>query len=133
MTEWPAHHCPGCGAALKAFPRYPWYFCKDCVATAHDREGRRYSFGNGVKYMGFSFGYADSDVRYDCGGVLCLIRERPAYVHEARFGGVVAEPVPDLPFLRDRVIDIRSGIPPSFLEKIAAKAASPRGPLDPPG
>ena len=121
MSEWPDHYCPGCGAVQKPFPRYPWHFCTDCRKTAADRDGRVFVFGNTSFGGGFEFGYVDTDARYSCLGVICLIARRPAYVHEARFGGIVAEPVPDLPFKRHNVIDVRRGIPQGFLDDQASR------------
>lgn len=116
------HFCPGCGAAQRHFPRYPWHFCNDCRETATDGFGRQYRFGNAGFSGGFEFGLEGSEERFSCLGVICLIRGRPVYVHEARFGGIVAEPVPDLPFDRSGVIDIRKGIPRAFLEQERERA-----------
>ena len=89
------HHCPGCGTALKSNPRYPWYFCNDCRERAEDCEGRRLVFGNAAVSGGLSWRYADMPSLRDDGAlrVLCLISGRPAVVSEARFGGVVAQPL----------------------------------------
>ena len=111
----PEHHCPGCGAALKHFPRYPWHFCNDCRKLAATSEGRRLAFVQPHPGGGFAFGLADEEARFEALGIICLIRERPAFVHEARFGGVVAEPLPSLPFQKERVIDVRRGIPPGLV------------------
>ncbi|TWU62104.1 hypothetical protein [Crateriforma conspicua] len=99
----PTHHCPGCGASQRSFPRYPWHFCQKCLSLAEDADGRRLQFGN----VGFSGGlyckYADeTDVRFDdCGSVFCLIHDRPVMVTEARFGGVVAQPIVSVPALQN--------------------------------
>ena len=89
------HHCPGCGAALTSNPRYPWYFCNDCRERAEDCEGRRLVFGNAAVSGGLSWRYADDPARRDDRAlrVLCLIAGRPVIVSEARFGGVVAQPL----------------------------------------
>ena len=91
----PSHFCPGCGRQQQAFLRYPWYFCQQCLAEAEDGEGRRLVFGNASMSGGLVWSYADDlstqDDRALC--VRCLIRGRPVTVGEARFGGVVAEPV----------------------------------------
>lgn len=102
MTDKPTntpHFCPGCGAALKHFARYPWHFCNDCRETACDREGRKLSFGNASMSGGLSWRYVDDASQRDdlALAVICVINKRPALVHEARFGGVVAEPIPDNP------------------------------------
>lgn len=93
------HFCPGCGAAQKHFARYPWHFCNDCVKTASDRNGRKLLFGNASMSGGLSWRYADDPSQRDESalGVICDINQRPVYVHEARFGGIVAEPIPDNP------------------------------------
>ena len=89
------HFCPACGVRLKLVARYPWYFCTDCLALAEDGEGRRLSFSNVGMFGGFKWRYADDPVHIDDGStaVICLIRKREAIVHEARFGGIVAEPL----------------------------------------
>ncbi|NKB26374.1 MAG: ADP-ribosylglycohydrolase [Rhodobacteraceae bacterium] len=97
MSDLPDHFCPGCGAAQKVFPRYPWYFCKDCVKRATDGAGRALKFANTSAGGGFAFAYAAADDWVCCGHVLCRIQRRPVLVGEARFGGIVAQPVPDRP------------------------------------
>jgi hypothetical protein len=92
MSDWPDHHCPGCGVARKPFPRYPWHLCNACCDLACDAEGRKLVFGNASASGGFVWGYADEDMRYSSIAVLCLIKSRPVVVGEARFGGVVAQP-----------------------------------------
>lgn len=95
MTEHVSHFCPGCGSEQRAFGRYPWYFCNACLETAEDGTGRRLVFGNASFGGGLTWGYADDRARYDDKAtlVLCHIRQRRVAVHEARFGGVVAEPL----------------------------------------
>lgn len=94
----PPHFCPGCGAEQKPFLRYPWHFCNDCRALAVDRGGRRLRFGNTDFGGGFYAAYVDEDHGYPCSHARCRIGGRPVIVHEARFGGVVAEPIPDMTF-----------------------------------
>jgi len=90
----PDHFCPACGTILKPFLRYPWHFCRDCVALAVDGTGRPLKFGNTALSGGFAWRYADEapEAARECLGVVCLIGGRPVTVREARFGGVVAEP-----------------------------------------
>ncbi|QDC11337.1 hypothetical protein FHY55_19795 [Oceanicola sp. D3] len=123
----PDHFCPGCGAPQKVFLRYPWYFCRDCVKTATDGEGRTIVTGNTALYGGFGWRYADedSDAVRECSGVIALIARRSVYIHEARFGGVVAEPMfsmahPD----RARVWRIDGRFP---VEPTGYKPRAPRG------
>jgi hypothetical protein len=93
MNGFADHHCPGCGAVLAAVPRYPWYFCKHCTATATDGDGRRLVFFNEGLSGGLLWGHDEHDLNR-APAVLCLIAGRPAVVTEARFGGKVAQPVP---------------------------------------
>lgn len=95
MPEVPGHHCPGCGARLKFNPRYPWHFCSACLARATDVDGRRLVFGNVSLSGGLAWAWADDPEHRDdeVPGVVCLIDGRPVIISEARFGGVVAEPL----------------------------------------
>lgn len=93
----PGHHCPGCGAAQRSIPRYPWYICKDCLGLARDGRGRALEFGNASVSGGLVWRAAGQQDWQEATYVLCLIHDRPVLVHEARFGGVVAEPMPELP------------------------------------
>lgn len=91
----PQHFCPGCGSGQRPFARYPWYFCRACTDSAVDGAGRALVFGNTAVSGGFGWRYADGagdTALTECRGAVCLIRGRPALVHEARFGGIVAEP-----------------------------------------
>ncbi len=95
MAEIPGHHCPGCGTRLKFDARNPWHFCAACLASATDGEGRRLVFGNVSLSGGLAWAWADDPEHRDSEvpGVVCLIGSRPVLVSEARFGGVVAEPL----------------------------------------
>ena len=95
MDDLPDHFCPGCGVQRKAFLRYPWHFCNDCRALACDRNGRRIDCFNTDWGGGFCWRYVDEpkEALRTCRGVIALIHGRPTYLHEARFGGVVAEPL----------------------------------------
>lgn len=105
------HHCPSCGVMLKAFARYPWHICRDCLELASDHNGRKLVFGNSALSGGLTWCYADDPAHLDTRSiqVLCLIRNRHVLVQEARFGGIVAEPLPGgwTPGSRDhRVVDL---------------------------
>lgn len=91
----PSHHCPGCGAQLRAVSRYPWHFCRSCLALARDGAGRELVFTNASFSGGFAWRFThETDRRFrPCRGAICLIRGRAVIVHEARFGGIVAEPL----------------------------------------
>lgn len=112
MTETPGHFCPACGAPQKPFLRYPWHFCNDCRKRAVDGAGRGLEFANESASGGFMFRYAGEgdDVWIPCRAVIALIAKRPVHITEARFGGIVAEPLIDRPLWdRDRVYDLRRG------------------------
>ena len=75
----PVQHCPICQAATEPNPRYPRYVCRDCLS-------------GGVVVGGATVPVRDLDVYFNAfvecevAGVLCRAQE-------ARFGGVVIEPV----------------------------------------
>ncbi|MDF1872036.1 hypothetical protein [Vannielia sp.] len=95
MADFPDHHCPGCATPRKAFPRYPWHFCNDCRESACDRAGRKIIAGNVSASGGFAWRFEEDDPAgaITCRGVIALIRGRPVVLREARFGGIVAEPL----------------------------------------
>ena len=91
------HYCPGCGVEQAAIPRYPWYFCNACLELAEDGAGRRLVFGNMSASGGLwvqRVGDPDPESGDTAYAVRCLIKGRPVLVMEARFGGVVAQPIP---------------------------------------
>ena len=124
MSETPGHFCPCCGAPQKAFLRYPWHLCNACCNSAVDGAGRRLDFSNESASGGFMFRYAgDGDDGWiSCRAVIALIAQRPVHVTEARFGGIVAEPLIDRPLGDlDQVHDLRRGDP------VAKPDPKPRG------
>ena len=92
MTTLPDHHCPGCGTALQANPRYPWHFCGACLEQARDGAGRGLEFANASLSGGLLWRCQGAPDWQDAPGVRCLILGRPAWVTEARFGGIIAQP-----------------------------------------
>lgn len=92
-AETPDHHCPGCGTPQRAFERYPWYFCQGCLKLAEDGAGNRLEFANASLSGGLVWRRVGSEDWVDVITVICRIKSRPVTVHEARFGGVVAEPL----------------------------------------
>lgn len=114
MTDWPDHFCPGCGTAQRAFPRYPWYFCQSCLKRACDQSGRHIRFGNEGFSGGLEWRFDGEDQAQSGQPAICLIDNRPVAVTEARFGGVVAQPIPDdSRFWPKGYIDLRRGPPPT--------------------
>lgn len=90
MTNTTEHHCPGCGTSLAPVDRYPWDFCNACAAQATD--GKVLEFSNvsvtgGCRGAGGESATAALPFRYFAAFVDAVI------VSEARFGGVVVEPV----------------------------------------
>ncbi|QQA42618.1 ADP-ribosylglycohydrolase [Pelagovum pacificum] len=106
-TDWPGHFCPSCGAPQTAFPRYPWYLCSDCRGRTHDRDGNRIEFFNAHLFGGLGFRFAGEAQFWEIRSAICLVTRRPVLVSEARFGGVVVEPLPDRVFDFEQVTDMR--------------------------
>ena len=107
----PDHHCPGCGVECPAFGRYPWYFCRNCLNRAEDGAGNRLTFRNPYVSGGLGWALAEDRANWDDStiGVLCLIDRRPVRVTEARFGGVVAQPINWETRSEAREVDARRG------------------------
>lgn len=106
----PEHHCPGCGVAQKANPRYPWHFCQECLGLARDARGQHLEFANASVSGGLVWRRVGDGDWHEALHVLCLIHDRPVLVHEARFGGVAAEPVPEIPLAGlSGLVDLRRG------------------------
>lgn len=93
----PSSPCPGCGAVMPyASSRYPRRFCRSCLDTAVDAEGRSLEFADASMSGGLWWrrrGEASwHEETHDM--VLCTVRGVPARVQEARLGGIAAEPIP---------------------------------------
>jgi hypothetical protein len=88
-----SHHCPACGTPLPAMTRYPWYICALCRERITDADGRRLEFANTSVSGGFAWRRAGEREYHEARGYLGLLDGRPVRVSEARFGGIVAEPV----------------------------------------
>lgn len=73
--------------------RYPWYICALCRERITDAEGRRLEFANTSVSGGFAWRVAGETEFREARGYLGLLDGRPVRVGEARFGGIVAEPV----------------------------------------
>jgi hypothetical protein len=93
MTDTPDHFCPCCGTAQKSFPRYAWHFCNDCCKQATDRSGRQVECTNVSMSGGFQWRYVGTDDWTTCRGLYCYILRRDVYLTDARFGGIVAQPL----------------------------------------
>ncbi len=93
MSKSPPHFCPGCGVERKANPRYPWNFCTDCRKRATNGSGRVVQCQNSSMSGGFEWRYEGEDDWTACKGLYALISNRDVYLTEARFGGIVAQPL----------------------------------------
>ncbi|MFN1835254.1 hypothetical protein AB2B38_008330 [Balneola sp. MJW-20] len=98
MTE--EQRCPICDKNVTPIERYPNYVCVDCQERMTDKEGRRVDFAerseqrDGVIYLkGIGGYYVDTDENYD--SLFCFIDGSKFRASEARFGGVVIQPVED--------------------------------------
>jgi len=89
----PDHFCPGCGVARKSFPRYTWHFCDDCRKSATNKAGRVVECGNVGMSGGFKWRYVGDEEWTSCKGLYARISGRDVYLTEARFGGIVAQPL----------------------------------------
>jgi len=89
----PDHFCPGCGKQLSYGPRTPWRFCGGCIDKATDARGNKIRFiGMGSEWC-YAQGHGPNAHDNGATGVICLVMGRPVIVHEARQGGVAAEPL----------------------------------------
>lgn len=95
MSETPDHFCPGCGVARKSFPRYAWHFCNDCCKRATNGGGRQVECTNASMSGGFQWRYVGDEDWTTCRGLYAKISNRDVYLTEARFGGIVAQPLMD--------------------------------------
>jgi hypothetical protein len=73
--------------------RYPWYICALCRQRITDAEGHWLEFANTSVSGGFAWRRVGEPAFREARGYLGLLDGRPVRVSEARFGGIVAEPV----------------------------------------
>jgi hypothetical protein len=92
----PDRPCPICGTPRPHSPRYPNHVCASCVERAVDDAGRRLAFFNTSLLGGFGVSFAETGEVIDAAGDAraCTIDGVPCVAREARFGGVVVQPVP---------------------------------------
>ncbi len=83
--------CPICFNSVQPFARYPNYVCNDCCEKVVDRKGREVWFRNLDMWGGFEGVYADDGSPYDSN--ICFIKGMRCTAEEARFGGIVFQPV----------------------------------------
>lgn len=90
-TAPPEHSCPICRAPLRKVERYPRYVCQSCERAATSRDGRSVSFNNTGLFGGFAAKYTETGAIYDSDR--CWIDGIECVAQEARFGGIVVQPV----------------------------------------
>jgi ADP-ribosyl-[dinitrogen reductase] hydrolase len=82
--------CPVCGGAGRNSPRYPGALCRPCEASLVDEMGRTVELSNEDIWSGVRIRADDAvlpkDASLFASGVECRVRE-------ARFGGVVVQPL----------------------------------------
>ena len=91
----PDRPCPICRTPRPHSPRYPQHVCATCVERAADQQGRRLAFFNTSLLGGFGVSLADTGEVIDAEGdeCACTIDGVRCVAREARFGGVVVQPV----------------------------------------
>ena len=72
-------HCPVCDESVKPSARYPNYICESCLA-------------GGVEQDGANVDLVDLGV-YSQVNVPCVVKGIECIANEARFGGVVVQPI----------------------------------------
>lgn len=85
--------CPICGRGVPASPRYPNYVCSACFVEAADEDGHLLDFHNISMTGGFEAVYRATKERRN--SHICYIRGIQCYANEARFGGIVIQPIRD--------------------------------------
>ena len=82
--------CPACGGEGRGVPRYPAALCYSCVSDLVDEAGRKVELANEDLWGGVRISVGDTvlskDAKLFVNGIECRARE-------ARFGGVVVQPV----------------------------------------
>ena len=86
-------HCPICLVQVTPNRRYPRYLCADCDRKATDEDGRPLVFSNESFSGGFIAQYADTGEARD--SHVCFVGGVKCWAEEARFGGIVIQPVQD--------------------------------------
>ncbi|RJG42392.1 hypothetical protein [Motilimonas pumila] len=86
-----SQYCPICQVETSYNPRYPRYVCGHCAELAADENGRLLQFFNTCVSGGFKAEYTDTGEERN--SHLCFIKGVACYANEARFGGIVIQPV----------------------------------------
>lgn len=83
--------CPICTGPPPDVPRYPHAVCFTCVGLATSLDGRPLGFSNLGVSGGFMAYHRDDDTTYRSHE--CLIRGVRCWADEAKFGGIVVQPL----------------------------------------
>jgi hypothetical protein len=86
-------YCPICASQTQYNSRYPNYICSSCAENPLSEDGRSLHFYNISLSGGFGAKYADTGEVRD--SHICFVAGRKCWADEARFGGIVIQPVDD--------------------------------------
>lgn len=84
-------YCPICSIQVDNSPRYLNYICEKCCQKATDKNGRRLNFFNIDLSGGFKAVYIDNGEELH--SHICFIEAIKCHADEAKFGGIVIEPI----------------------------------------
>jgi hypothetical protein len=84
-------YCPICKNETGFNPRYPKFLCSSCAEDPLDEQGRSLTFYNVSMSGGFEARYTDTGEVRDSN--ICYVAGRKCRADEARFGGIVIQPV----------------------------------------
>ena len=87
-------YCPICSMPVQPSGRYPHYLCAACAKRAVDINGRALSFFNVSLSGGYNAKFTYTKETYN--SHICYIDGLKCYADEARFGGIVIQPVDKL-------------------------------------
>lgn len=91
MTGKERQYCPICVGEVVPSSRYRRYVCADCDGRSTDETGRLLRFSNEGFSGGFIAKYADTDEVRD--SHICFIDGVKCWADEARFGGIIIQPI----------------------------------------
>ena len=84
-------YCPICNLEVKYNPRYTNYVCSSCAKCPLDEKGKELVFCNVSLSGGFEAKYKGTNKI--CDSQVCYIQGVKCWADEARFGGIVIQPM----------------------------------------
>lgn len=84
--------CPICRCSVPLSNRYPKRICGSCLSKAVNAEGKSLSFSNTSPFGGFVARIVETGQEHT--GHVCFIDGVACWAEEARFGGIVVQPLP---------------------------------------